>query len=98
MGRSLVLLLPSFFWIKRLVLVIPIGIVLEQVRATDCSFAVHSILFSFPCFVFPGALFDSFICFSLQYNKMMGGGAGAGGEIQDNDKQERNANPVGTRD
>lgn len=69
MGCSLVLLLPSYFWIRRLEFVIPIGIVLGKARATGCSFPVHSNLFSFLSFIFPGTLFDSFICFNLQYKK-----------------------------
>lgn len=63
MGRSLVLLLPSYSWIKRLEFVIPIGTALEK----ELHIAVF--LFTticFPCFMFPGALFDSFICFDLQ--------------------------------
>lgn len=94
MRCSLVPLLPSYFWIKRLEFVNPIGIVVEKVRATNCSFPVHSNLFSFPCFIFPGALFDSFICFNLQYKKM----GRQKKKVQDSDKHKRNVNPFSTRD
>lgn len=69
MGCSLILLLPSYFWIKRLEFVIPIGTVLEK-ELQIAGFLFAAISFSFPCFMFPETLFDSFICFDQQYKKM----------------------------
>lgn len=59
------------FWIRRVDFIVPIDTVLVKVRTIVCSFPVHSNLFSFSSFIFPGIIFDNFISFSFQYKKIM---------------------------